>query len=114
MGAHVADEQMSGGEIRERFRGIDKRLDGIDARLDRMLPTETFTMADRHTAERIAEVDRASRERDDDLERTTAQEFKEIKERGQMTRGQLIAVLIGVATVAATVVGAYISAKGIK
>ena len=110
----MADERMSDGELRHRFDSIDKRFESVDRRVDRMATVDMVTSETSHTRDRIAEVDRDSRERDDDIERATDARFKRNEERNQMTRGQVITVLVAVATVLATIVGAYISTKGIK
>lgn len=94
---------MSDGEIGRTFERYDKRMDGF-------VTIDAWTAENDRMKERINTADQASRERDQALEEAAEQRA----EHGRMTRGQLTVVLIGVASVAATVVGAYISAKGIK
>lgn len=103
----MTDEDVSLGEIQ-------RNVDRIDKRLSEFVTVDAWTRENDRMKERIGAVDAASRERDDDMERDTAEQFRKRDERGQMTRGQLIAVLCAVAGVVATVVAAYISTKGIK
>jgi hypothetical protein len=103
----VPDEDVSLGEVQ-------RNVDRIDKRLADFVTVDAWTRENDRHKERIAEVDKASRERDDDLERATAEQFKEIKERSQITRGQFLTLLGIVAGVVASLVAAYISTKGIK
>lgn len=106
----MADERMSDGELRHRFDSIDKRFEGVDRRLDRMATVEAVTSEANHARERVAEVDRDSRERDANMATASAEQFKQIKDGKQSTWGRTLQILGIVVAIAA----AYIAAKGIK
>ncbi len=112
MGRAVADEQMSNGELKHRFDSIDKRFESVDKRLDRMATTDMVTTEANHTRDKVAEVDRDSRERDDDIEKATDARFKRIEERGQNAWVRVLGVLGIAATLIAAAWAAYMSSRG--
>lgn len=103
---------MSDGELRHRFDSVDKRFEGVDKRLDRMATVDMVTSEDAHTRDRIAEVDRDSRERDDDIQKASDTRFKRIEDRGQNAWVRVLGVLGIAATLAAAVWAAYLSSRG--
>ena len=112
MGRAVADEQMSNGELRHRFDSIDKRFESVDKRLDRMATAETVASEANHARDKIAEVDRDSRERDDDIEKAIDGRLKRIEDRGQNAWVRVLGVLGIAATLVAAVWAAYLSSRG--
>jgi hypothetical protein len=96
---------MSDREIRDRFDAADKRL-------DRMVTTDTWAMGNDHLREKIAEVDKDSRERDGDMQKATDARFKRIEDRGQNAWVRILGVLGIAATLAAAVWAAYLSSRG--
>lgn len=103
---------MSNGELKTRFDGIDKRFESVDKRLDRMATAELVTSENTHTREKVDQVDRDSRERDDDIETATDARFKRIEERGQNVWMRVLGVLGIAATLIAAVWAAYLSSRG--
>lgn len=103
----MADEPMSPAEIQ-------RALERHDRALMNAVPTDAWARENEHLRQYVDTQYRGLREHVDDVEESLTADIKEMKERGQMTRGQLIAVLSAVAGVVATVVAAYISTKGIK
>lgn len=101
---------MSRGELKVRFDSIEKRLGGIDARLDRMLPTDTFTLAIGHIHEEITKVDQDCRERNEDTENAV----KELKENKQNSWMRWLQGLGIISTLAAAWLTAYLASKGMK
>jgi len=95
---------MSAGEIRSRFESVAQRFGDVDKRLDRMAPLDLVAsenghlrdqIADArlHAKEQIVEVDRASRERDEDLEKTAMAAVKSVADAGAAARTELTAAV---------------------
>ena len=123
---------MTDREIRQRFDGIDKRFEGMDRRLDRMATVDVVTSEMGHVRDKVADVDRNSRERDEELGRDwrerhddmkkevvdvkkgVAATNKRIDERGNNTWTRVIAVAGIAVSLLVGVLAAYISSKGIK
>jgi hypothetical protein len=103
---------MSDGELRHRFDSIDKRFESVDKRLDRMATVDMVTTETSHTRDKITEVDRDSRERDEDMEKANAERFKRTEERGQNTWVRILGVLGIAATLVAAAWAAYMSSRG--
>lgn len=101
---------MSDGELRHRFESIDKRFEGVDKRLDRMATVDMVTSETSHARDKIGEVDRDSRERDEDMEKANADRFRRIEDGKQNAWGRVLQI----AGIAVAIVAAYIAAKGIK
>lgn len=112
MGCTVADDYVSRTEFNYRFDGLEKRLDGVDKRLDQKVPLDTWNLQNSHVAGHLAELDRDSRERDDDIERATDARFKRIEDRGQNAWVRVLGVLGIAATLIAAVWAAYLSSRG--
>lgn len=104
----VADEFVS----RAEFNYLEKRLDAMDKRIDEKVPVATWSLQNAHFTERLAEQDRDSRERDDDLEKLTEARFRRLEKRGENAWVRVLGVAGIVATLAAAVWAAYLSSRG--
>lgn len=123
---------MSAGEIRSRFENVAQRFGDVDKRLDRMAPLDVVASENGHlrdqiaesrlyTKEQIAKVDQASRERDEDLEKTAMAAVKSVADASTKAVDDLRKTKQTTWSWAAQVIGwgialvaAVIAAKGIK
>lgn len=108
----MADDYVSRNEFKYRLNDLEKRLDGVDRRLDQKVPLDTWNLQNRHVAANMAELDRDSRERDDDIEKATDARFKRIEDRGQNAWIRVLGVLGIAATLIAAAWAAYMSSRG--
>ena len=113
MGCAVADEYVGRAEFQARLESLEKRV-------DRTVPTDTWAMGNTHlqqqiteartaAREQIAEVDRDCRERTDNAVKVSADAVKRIEDRGQITWGRVLAVA---GIVASLLVGWWTVSKG--
>lgn len=139
MGRVVSDERMSDGEIRSRFEGVAERFRDVDKRFDRMAPLDIVANENGHlrdqintvrgyAKDRFEELDQASRERADDVEKIAMAAIKSVADASAAAakaQTQALAELKNTKQTtwsrAATIVGwgialvaAIIAAKGIK
>jgi hypothetical protein len=114
MGCAVADERMSDGELRHRFDSIDKRFSSVDGRLDRMATVDMVTSESNHAREKIDEVERDSRERDEGMAKTTDARFKRVEESKQNAWVRVLQVAGIVATIVVGWWTVYVTSKGLK
>lgn len=77
-----------------------------------MVTTDTWAMGNEHLREKIAEVDKDSRERDGNMQKATDARFKRNEDRGQNAWIRILGALGIAATLAAAVVAAYLSSRG--
>jgi len=104
---------MSDREILERFNGIDKRL-------DRMVPLDSWNLQNSHVAANLAELDRDCRERAEASEKANVERFAQVNKRfeqrdkrSEMSWTKILAVAGMAVTLIAAAIGAYATTKGI-
>lgn len=107
MGRAVADEDVSLGEIQRNLSKIDKRLDGF-------VTIDAWTRENDRMKERIAETDKASRERDESVEETAMTAIKDIKDGKASTWVRVLQLASMAIGLLGAVWAAYITTKGIK
>jgi hypothetical protein len=108
---------MSDGELRHRFDSIDKRFSSVDGRLDRMATVDMVTSETSHARDRIAEVDRDSRDRDAAIEKAIAERAEQTDkrfERNETGKQNTWSRTLQIAAIVVAFAAAYITAKGIK
>jgi len=104
---------MSDREILERFNGIDKRL-------DRMVPLDSWNLQNSHVAANLTELDRDCRERAEAAEKANVERFAQVNKRfeqrdkrSEMSWTKILAVAGMAVTLIAAAIGAYATTKGI-
>lgn len=101
----MAEENVSLGEVQRNVNRIDKRLDAF-------VTVDAWTRENDRMKERVAEVDKTSRERDDAAEEATDERFKRSEESGQNRWIRVLGILGIAATLFAAVWAAYLSSRG--
>lgn len=93
---------------------MEKRFEGQDARLDRMVPIDAWNRENDYTRERFAEQDRDCRERTTATEKAVDERFKQRDQRGEKSWTRVLAIAGIAATLVAALIGVYATTKGIK